>query len=67
MSNTYLDIRTMRMRCEVMIISLVGIEAAPTWWNSPNKAFGGEIPNKVFDNDPERVYSYVVGHVDGYG
>ncbi len=54
----------MRMRCEVMIISLVGTEAAPSWWNSPNKAFGGEIPNKVFDNDPERVYSYVVGRVN---
>lgn len=51
----------------MMIISLVGTESAPSWWSSPNRAFGGEIPNKVFDTDPERVYSYVIGHVDGYG
>jgi hypothetical protein len=50
-----------------MIISLVGTEAAPSWWKSPNKAFDGKTPDEMFAIDPEQVYSYVVGSIDGYG
>lgn len=50
-----------------MIISLVGTEAAPSWWKTSNKVFDGKTPDEMFANDPERVYSYVVGRVDRYG
>lgn len=50
-----------------MILSMVGAEMAPDWWNSRNYAFDGSTPNEMFDKNPERVYSYIIGHVDGYG
>lgn len=55
------------MRCESMILSIFGVEAALVWWNSPNYAFDGETPKKMFDTDSHRVYDYVIGHVDEYG
>lgn len=57
----------MRNRCEIMILSMVGKDYANVWWNSPNKAFQGKTPNEVFDTDPEQVYDYIIGHINGYG
>lgn len=57
----------MRRRCEAMILSMVGAEMAPDWWNSRNYAFDGSTPNEMFEQDPERVYSYISGYIDGYG
>lgn len=65
--NSYEKIQLMRQRCEVMILSMVGVEAAPSRWKSKNNAFDGKTPDEMFDVDPQRVYSYVVGYVDGYG
>lgn len=65
--NSYEKIRLMRQRCETMILSMVGAETAPLWWNSKNYAFDGHTPNEMFDKNPEVVYNYVVGYVDGYG
>ena len=65
--NTYQEIQIMRNRCESMILSMVGKDYANTWWNSPNKAFQGKTPNEVFDTDPEQVYDYIIGHINGYG
>lgn len=65
--NSYERIPLMRRRCESMILSMVGAEMAPDWWNSRNYAFDGSTPNEMFDKNPERVYSYIIGHVDGYG
>ena len=56
----------MRQSCESMILSMVGAEAAPKWWNGKNYAFDGNTPNEMFDKDPARVYSYIIDHVDGY-
>lgn len=64
--NTYQEIQIMRNRCEVMILSMVGKDYTNVWWNSPNKAFQGKTPNEVFETDPERVYDYVIGHINGY-
>lgn len=33
------------------------------WWKSPNKAFNGETPEKVFQETPEEVQEYVWGFV----
>ena len=52
--------------CEAMILSMVGAEMAPDWWNRKNYAFGGSTPNEMFEQDPERVYQYIIGHIDGY-
>lgn len=65
--NSYERIQLMRQRCETMILSILGAEVAAKWWNGKNKAFDGNTPNEMFDKDPARVYSYVIGHVDGYG
>ncbi len=59
-------ITEMRRRCESMILSMVGAEMAPDWWNSKNHAFDGSAPNEIFEQDPERVYQYIIGHIDGY-
>lgn len=59
-------ITVMRRRCESMILSMVGAELAPDWWNRKNYAFDGVTPNEMFEQDPERVYRYICGHVDGY-
>lgn len=65
--NSYEKIQLMRQRCETMILSMLGAEVAPKWWKSPNKAFDGKTPDEMFANDPERVYSYVIGRVNRYG
>lgn len=65
--NSYEKIRLMRQRCDTMILAMVGAEHTTDWWNSRNYAFDGITPNEMFDKDPERVYSYIAGHVDGYG
>ena len=65
--NTYQEIQIMRNRCEIMILSMVGKDYTNIWWNSPNKAFQGKTPNEMFDTDPEQVYDYIIGHINGYG
>lgn len=65
--NSYEKIQLMRQRCEVSILSIMGAEQAPKWWNSRNYAFDMKTPLEMFDLDPERVYTYVIGHVDRYG
>lgn len=65
--NDYEKIQLMRRRCDTMILSMVGAEMAPDWWNSRNYAFDGFTPNEMFGKDPERVYRYIIGYIDGYG
>ena len=43
-----------------LIIEMTGDPAkANDWWNSPNKAFGGETPKNVWLKNPELVQVYV--------
>ena len=65
--NDYEKIQLMRQRCESMILAMVGVEGALKWWNSKNYAFDMKTPLEMIDLDPQRVYTYVIGHVDGYG
>lgn len=55
----------LRKRSEVLIISLVGRELASTWWDSKNKAFDMQTPNQEFQQNPEKVYGYCLGHAQG--
>ena len=41
-------------------------ELVARWWDSPNKAFGSKTPEEVYDVDPDKVLSYVIGASDGY-
>ena len=29
------------------------------WWSSPNKYFGGDTPQQVWDTNPQRVIEYI--------
>lgn len=64
--NTYEQLQLMRRRCEVMIVSMIGAEMAPDWWDRKNYAFDSETPNDMWMMDPDRVYRYVIGSVEGY-
>lgn len=65
--NSYEQVDLMRRRSEVCVFALVGKDAAAQWWTSPNKAFDMHPPYVMFAIDPERVYNYLIGHVDAYG
>lgn len=32
---------TLKEKCDMILVSIVGPNLATAWWNSPNKAFGG--------------------------
>ena len=55
--------KIMRERSEALVIALVGKEAAPTWWNSKNKAFDMQTPSVTFEQDPKKVYNYLMNFV----
>jgi hypothetical protein len=57
-----IDKENMRKQSEMLVISLIGADIANDWWNSPNRAFQMQTPENTFDSDPEKVYSYLVGH-----
>lgn len=33
------------------------------WWDSPNKAFDMQTPNKVWEEDYNKVRSYIVSYL----
>lgn len=48
-------------RLDRLLMALVGTEElVEKWWNSPNLAFKGQYPIKVFDNDPNKVINYIL-------
>lgn len=48
-----------------IILSLVGSrELAYKWWDSPNKAFGGETPYRTYCTNPQKVVDYICGYLD---
>lgn len=48
-------------RLDRLLMSLLGDEdLVKRWWISPNLAFNGEHPEKVFDNDPPKVIEYIL-------
>lgn len=65
--NSYEKIQRMRRRSESIVLALVGRDATQQWWSSRNKAFEMKTPEEMFEKNPEVVYNYLVGHVDGYG
>lgn len=45
-----------------VVIALVGVELAPKWWDSPNKAFEGKTPNEIYEENPKKVKNYLLWH-----
>jgi hypothetical protein len=45
-----------------IIFGMLGSDAdlASKWWESPNKAFGMETPEKQWEIDPQSVMDYVL-------
>lgn len=64
--NDYEILSLKRRRCETLLNSMLGVEQAPDWWTRVNYAFDGRTPNDMWIIDPDRVYKYVIGSVDGY-
>jgi len=50
-----------RLRCEVLVIAMVGDASADWWWNSNNKAFELRTPNQQWVLDWQPVYTYLMG------
>lgn len=51
-----------KARCTALVIALVGTASSTWWWNSPNKAFSNLSPLEMFEQDPDRVYNYLMFH-----
>jgi hypothetical protein len=60
-----IDEYDLRLKCDALLIALLGKEMAPKWWKSPNRAFDGKTPDIVFSIDPEEVYKYLTLHSGG--
>ena len=58
-------IEDLKLRCDLLLVSLVGEKLVEKWWQSYNKFFE-DTPANVFLSDPNRVYDYIIPHVDGY-
>ena len=46
---------------ECLMAMLGNEQLVNDWWKSPNKAFDMMTPNEVWEEDYDRVRSYVVG------
>lgn len=52
-------------RARALVIAMVGGELAPKWWSSANRAFDGRTPLEMWDENPTRVYTYLMSSGDG--
>jgi hypothetical protein len=50
---------------EDVVRSMVGENLADAWWQQPNKAFEGKTPDSVFEEDPIKIYTYLVKSAEG--
>lgn len=56
---------TMRARCEALVVAMVGDEWVQVWWNSSNRAFGGDTPEQIYSVAPSAVYAYLMKSAQG--
>ena len=57
-------IEVIRQRCDMLVMSLVGKDLAPEWWQSKNHAFDGRTPEAMFQQDPNTVYDYLMDYAN---
>ena len=51
---------SVKQRCNVLLIALMGKDHVDSWWNSRNHAFNMLTGNQQWEIDPESVYSYLL-------
>lgn len=54
-------------KVNIILKALLGSdELVVRWWNSPNKAFDGEIPDDLWNTSEgrKRVYTYVLNQLE---
>ena len=59
--------RTIDEKANEILRSLLGSdELVARWWNTPNKAFDGEIPDDLWHTNSgrNRVYSYLLDQME---
>jgi len=51
---------------QLLLFSMLGSkELTNSWWNTPNRAFDGQLPSKVWSENPDTVMSYLYMCADG--
>ena len=55
--------KDIKEKCDMILEAIVGLNAMDIWWNSPNKAFDMRPPKEMFEEDPKRVYRYLLNQV----
>jgi hypothetical protein len=50
---------------EDVVRSMVGENLADRWWLTENKAFDNKTPDVAFEEDPIKVYSYLLRSSNG--
>jgi hypothetical protein len=55
----------LKERCDRLLESMLGLEAAQCWWHTPNRAFAGTTPEGQWILEPNTVYNYLVMHCSG--
>lgn len=49
-----------------ILLSLLGNEnLVDQWWNSPNRHWNQNTPFDIWISDPDSVYNYVLGQLNG--
>lgn len=49
-----------------ILLSLLGNEnLVDQWWNSPNRHWNQSTPLDIWISDPDSVYNYVLGQLNG--
>lgn len=56
-----------RAIADKLVVSMIGEEMAPDWWQSANKAFGGRTPEKQWELGSDAVVNYLMQHAFGRG
>ena len=54
----------MRMRCDALLLALLGTPLAKDWWHFRNKAFDMLTPEEVWKTDPTKVYEYLLNYYE---
>ena len=55
--------KDIKEKCDMILEAIVGLNAIDFWWNSPNRAFDMRPPKEMFEENPKRVYSYLLNQV----
>lgn len=55
--------KDIKEKCDMILEAVVGPNAMDWWWSSPNKAFDMKPAKEMFEEDPKRVYSYLLNQV----